>query len=88
VIGEYLLTLLGNFQEGLMKLNLEPGVKMYSIDVWWNRLMKHDLWYIVTPALVIQSSYPAPIPQRILLDSGTHSGLIQSAAVPLSHNSS
>lgn len=58
VNGDYILTLLGNYQEGLMKLNLEPGIKMYSIDVWRNRLMKHDLWYIVTPALVIQSSYP------------------------------
>jgi hypothetical protein len=38
VNGEYILTLLGNFQEGLMKLNMEPGVKMYSIDVCWNRL--------------------------------------------------
>jgi hypothetical protein len=58
VNGDYLLTLLGNFQESLMKLNMEPGVKMYAIDVWWNRLMNHELWYIVTPALVIQSSYP------------------------------
>jgi len=49
---------MGNFQEGLLKLNMEPGVKMYAVDVWWNRLMKYDLWYVVTLALVIQSSYP------------------------------
>ena len=58
VNGDYILTLLANVQESLMKLNMEPGVKMYAIDVWWNRLMNNDLWYIVTPALVIQSSYP------------------------------
>ncbi len=58
VIGEYILTLLGNFQESLMKLNMEPGVKMYAIDVWWNRLMNQDIWFILTPAIVIQSSYP------------------------------
>jgi hypothetical protein len=58
VYGEYFNTLLGNFQEGLMKLNMEPHIKSYSIDVWWNRLMQQDLWYIVTPALVIQTSYP------------------------------
>lgn len=34
VNGDYILTLLGNFQESLMKLNMEPGVKMYAIDVW------------------------------------------------------
>jgi glycosyl transferase, family 25 len=58
VNGEYVNTLISNFQEGLLKLNMEPNVKSYSIDVWWNRLMKQDLWYIVTPALVIQASYP------------------------------
>jgi hypothetical protein len=58
VQGEYILTLLGNFQEGLKNLNMNPKSKGYSIDVWWNRLLKVDLWYVVTPALVIQTSYP------------------------------
>ena len=58
VNGEYLLTLLGIFQEGLLNLNMNPKNKGYSIDVWWNRVLKVDLWYVVTPALVIQTSYP------------------------------
>jgi len=64
VNGDYIRTLLGNFQEGLLKLNMEPDVKMYAVDVWWNRLMKYDLWYVVTPALVIQSSYPVEFGYR------------------------
>jgi len=58
VNGDYILSLLGNFQEGLMNLNINPNSKGYSIDVWWNRIIKKDLWYVVTPALVIQTSYP------------------------------
>jgi len=58
VHGDYILSLLGNFQEGLLNLNMKPGKKGYSIDVWWNRILQVDIWYVVTPALVIQTSYP------------------------------
>ena len=50
---------------------------------------------IVTPASTLiyidrnrHSFVTAAIPQRILLDSGTHSGLTQSTAVPLNSNKS
>ena len=43
------------------------------------------------PPVVIRNRHSlvtAAIPQRILLDSGTHSGFIQSTAVPLNSNKS
>ena len=50
----YIPTLLENFAEGLHFLTEQPSVKMYSIDVWWNRLIQVSAFYIVWPPLVIQ----------------------------------
>lgn len=54
VNGHYFKKLLSNFEEGL-KLLLETSLCInYCIDVYWNKLMKVDNWYIVNPALVVQ----------------------------------
>ena len=54
VAAHYLQTLIDNIAESLDLLRKNPTEKMYSVDVWWCRLMAGSLWYIVTPSLVIQ----------------------------------
>ena len=57
VFGEYIPTLLNNFHEGLDFFS-HQNEDVYIIDLWWQKLMKQDLWYILRPALVIQIKYP------------------------------
>lgn len=55
VNGKYIPKVLGIFQDAVEFLDQEHGNHFFAIDVWWHWLMKKDNWYIVTPALVIQS---------------------------------
>lgn len=57
VFGEYIPTLLTNFREGLELLS-HYNEDLYIIDLYWQKRMKQDLWYIIRPALVIQNKYP------------------------------
>jgi hypothetical protein len=57
VFGEYIPTLLDNIREGLEFLEHRKE-DIYIIDLYWQKLMKQDLWFIIRPSLVIQNSYP------------------------------
>lgn len=59
VKGAYIQSVINCFSEALDLLLHDPkNIPLFAIDVWWNKLMKIDRWFIVTPALVIQKTYP------------------------------
>ena len=55
VHSKYIPTLLGNFEEGLVKLQKEPHLHaLYAIDMYWKRLHSRDNWYVIMPCLMYQ----------------------------------
>jgi len=56
VNNHYYSTLLQNFKEGLQNLNNGGSYCEYALDEYWELLQKTDNWYLVTPALTIQSA--------------------------------
>ena len=56
VNNHYYSTLLENFKEGLEKLYANDNYGNYALDEYWGVLQKNDNWYVVTPALSIQSA--------------------------------
>jgi glycosyl transferase family 25 len=53
--GHYFETLLTNFISGRQLLELNPDLlHMYSLDVYWNILVRKDLWYMILPNLIFQ----------------------------------
>ena len=57
VRGGYIPIVQENFQQALDLLTQEKekGKDDFAIDVWWHWLMEEHNWYIVSPALVIQT---------------------------------
>jgi hypothetical protein len=55
VNGKFIPSVLGNFLEAAELLDQESGNELFAIDVWWHWLMEENVWYIITPALVIQT---------------------------------
>jgi len=53
--GKFIPSVLGNFLEAAELLDQESGNELFAIDVWWHWLMEKNVWYIITPALVIQT---------------------------------
>jgi len=59
VDNKYIPKLIKNFEESLELLFFDKkNVPLFAFDVWWRKLMEEDNWKIVTPSLVIQTSYP------------------------------
>jgi len=57
--GKYIQNLIGNFQEALELMLIDKqSVHLFAIDVWWKSLMDKDKWFILSPSLVIQITYP------------------------------
>jgi glycosyl transferase family 25 len=59
VNNHYYSILLENFKEGLEKLyenNNNDNYSKYALDEYWGILQKEDNWYVVSPALTIQSA--------------------------------
>ena len=50
----YYETLLQNYQESLALLTKHSVKSLYAIDIYWKRLQKKDLWYVLTPLTVVQ----------------------------------
>lgn len=50
----YYETLLKNYQESLALLTEHSVKSLYAIDIYWKRLQKTDLWYVLTPLTVVQ----------------------------------
>jgi len=64
--GHYFKKLLANFEKGLELLLLTGDCPTYCLDVYWEKLMKHDNWYIVNPALVIQRPSKSNIEEGVV----------------------
>ena len=57
--------LLANFREGLHGLIREPKNKHeYAIDMYWNRIQRHDNWYLIIPLSVVQKEGYSDIENR------------------------
>jgi len=50
----YYDTLLKNYQESLLLLTKFQIKSLYAIDIYWKRLQKNDLWYVLTPLTIVQ----------------------------------
>jgi GR25 family glycosyltransferase involved in LPS biosynthesis len=59
----YYETLLRNFKEGL-RLCMAYHSAQYRIDMYWKRLQRRDLWYILDPLTVIQKEGYSDIEQK------------------------
>ena len=69
VNGSYLPTLLSNFQEGLELLLNTTDYKLYACDVYWNRLISKDTWYVCIPCLMYQQDNYSDIDQCVKLNT-------------------
>lgn len=59
--------LLANFREGLHGLIREPKNKHeYAIDMYWNRIQRHDNWYLIIPLSVVQKEGYSDIENRVV----------------------
>jgi len=59
VNGNYIQNVIGNFEEALELMLIDSkSIHLFAIDVWWKSLMTKDKWYVLTPSLVIQITYP------------------------------
>jgi glycosyl transferase family 25 len=56
VNSHYFQTLLDNYKEGLKLLQETFKMEKYCLDQYWKLLQKKDNWFIVHPALCIQSA--------------------------------
>lgn len=55
VCSRYYDTLLENFENSLLGLEANPQNKPeFACDMYWKRLQRKDLWYLITPICVIQ----------------------------------
>lgn len=59
----YYETLLRNFKDGL-QLCMAYDSRQYRLDMYWKRLQRHDLWYILDPLTVIQKEGYSDIEQK------------------------
>jgi GR25 family glycosyltransferase involved in LPS biosynthesis len=59
----YYETLLRNFKEGL-RLCMAYDSRQYRIDMYWKRLQRNDLWYILDPLTVVQKEGYSDIEQK------------------------
>ena len=61
----YYDTLIRNIKEGISNLLQYPIHKnLYAIDIYWKRLQRKDIWFIITPLSVVQYPDYSDIEQR------------------------
>ena len=65
VNGHYFDTLIENIKEGIQYL-IQDTTKhgYYAIDMFWLRLQKKDLWFLIIPLTIIQKEDYSDIEQR------------------------
>ncbi len=62
---KYYDKLITNYKQGIVGLMREPGNKArYAIDVYWKTLQMVDMWFLITPASVVQKEDYSDIEER------------------------
>ncbi len=54
VHGDYIPTILSNFEDALSQLISTNNPYMYAHDMYWKRLQPIDRWFVVSPCLMYQ----------------------------------
>lgn len=63
----YYDTLIRNFEEGVNLLITNPNEKSkYACDVFWKKLQRLDMWYLITPICVTQRPDYSDIEERFV----------------------
>jgi glycosyl transferase family 25 len=65
VTKKYIPILLENFKEGLKLFEETGDSTLYALDVYWNKLIQKDNWFVIIPNLVYQRPSPKHFSQPI-----------------------